>query len=119
MARTTMNLQDSFLNQMRKEATEIKLLLLDGTTLKGTVRGFDNFTVIVSSGGGQHLIYKHAIAQIVTTRITRRREEDRRAPSPRPDARPPAPKVEKEEPKKDGFNTLNLSQVVLSEKSKE
>jgi len=68
MARTTMNLQDGFLNQVRKENTEIKMVLLDGSELVGLVRGFDNFTVIVASQATQHLVYKHAVAQIVIPR---------------------------------------------------
>jgi host factor-I protein len=75
MARTTMNLQDGFLNQVRKENTEIKLVLLDGSELVGWVRGFDNFTVIVASQATQHLIYKHAIAQIVIPRSNSRGSE--------------------------------------------
>lgn len=72
MARTTMNLQDGFLNQVRKENTEIKMVLLDGSELVGLVRGFDNFTVIVASQATQHLVYKHAIAQIIIPRSTGR-----------------------------------------------
>ena len=55
MSKVTMNLQDSFLNQVRKEGTEVRMVLLDGTTLNGVVKGFDNFTVILSSRGEQHL----------------------------------------------------------------
>ncbi len=68
MAKHDMNLQDSFLNQVRKDNTEIQLVLLDGARLTGLVRGFDNFTVIVNARGNQHLIYKHAIAQIISRR---------------------------------------------------
>ncbi len=68
MTKTGMNLQDSFLNQVRKDNTEIKLTLLDSTSLIGYVRGFDNFTVILHAHGAQHLIYKHAIAQIIQKR---------------------------------------------------
>lgn len=60
-----MNLQDSFLNQIRKDGQEIKVVLLDGTVLIGLVKGFDNFTLILNSEGSQHLIYKHAISQMV------------------------------------------------------
>jgi len=105
-----MNLQDSFLNQVRKDNAEIKMILLDGTTLVGTVRGFDSFTVIVASGGSQHLVYKHAIAHIVSRRFPTRRES-------RPPAEDQAP-VEKDTGapvKPEGFNTLNLSSVVVSE----
>jgi host factor-I protein len=66
MTRPVLNLQDNFLNQVRRENLEITLILLDGSQLLGRVKGFDNFTVIVSnSTGGEHLIYKHAIAQMV------------------------------------------------------
>lgn len=76
MTKSGMNLQDSFLNQVRKENTEIMLMLLDGTRLNGFVRGFDNFTVIMNVRGAQHLIYKHAIAQIVSRRITHEGERE-------------------------------------------
>jgi len=69
-----MNLQDGFLNQARKDAAEVRLVLIDGTQLVGVVKGFDNFTVILGSQGTQHLIYKHAIAQIVQRGTPRRGE---------------------------------------------
>ncbi len=79
-----MNIQDSFLNQVRKDGTEVKISLLDGSTLVGTVRGFDNFTVVLHSRNAHHLLYKHAIAQIVSRRAPRGRDaqEDAR-PEPR------------------------------------
>ena len=60
-----MNLQDAFLNQVRKENTDIEIVLCDGARLRGHVRGFDNFTLILQTSSAQHLIYKHAIAQLV------------------------------------------------------
>lgn len=68
MGKATVNLQDSFLNQVRKENSEIEMVLVNGTHLTGLVRGFDNFTVVVNAAGKQHLVYKHAIAQIVSQR---------------------------------------------------
>lgn len=68
MGKATVNLQDSFLNQVRKDNSEIEMVLVNGTHLSGLVRGFDNFTVVVNAGGKQHLVYKHAIAQIVSQR---------------------------------------------------
>ncbi|OPZ09928.1 MAG: RNA-binding protein Hfq [candidate division BRC1 bacterium ADurb.BinA292] len=68
MAKSVMNLQDSYLNQVRKDNTDITIVLLDGTRLNGQVRGFDNFTVILNAAGSQHLIYKHAISQIISQR---------------------------------------------------
>ena len=65
MAKNTMNLQDSFLNQVRKDNTEIEMVLIGGNRILGYVRGFDKFTVIITAKGGQHLVYKHAIAQSI------------------------------------------------------
>ena len=64
MARSQINLQDAFLNQVRKEAIPITLFLVNGFQLKGVVQGFDNFTVILESDGKQMMVYKHAISTI-------------------------------------------------------
>lgn len=75
MSKAAMNLQDSFLNQVRRENSEVRVLLVNGTLLRGTVKGFDNFTLILNNRNGQHLIYKHAVAQIVTQRPHVRAED--------------------------------------------
>ena len=54
------NLQDNFLNQVRRDNVLITLYLINGFQLKGVIRGFDNFTVIIESDGKQMLVYKHA-----------------------------------------------------------
>ncbi|KSU85149.1 RNA chaperone Hfq [Fictibacillus enclensis] len=56
------NIQDQYLNQLRRENIYVTVYLLNGFQLKGLVKGFDNFTVILESEGKQHLIYKHAIS---------------------------------------------------------
>lgn len=56
------NIQDQFLNQIRKENTYVTVFLLNGFQLRGQVKGFDNFTVLLESEGKQQLIYKHAIS---------------------------------------------------------
>ncbi len=63
-----MNLQDIFLNKVRKENTPITIFLLNGYQLKGQVKGFDNYTIVLDSEGKQNLIYKHAISTIVPNR---------------------------------------------------
>lgn len=68
MSKSAMNLQDSFLNQVRRENAEVRVLLVNGTMLRGNVKGFDNFTLVLNSRNGQHLIYKHAIAQLLSQR---------------------------------------------------
>ncbi|HBG22509.1 MAG TPA: RNA chaperone Hfq, partial [Peptococcaceae bacterium] len=57
-----------FLNQVRKEGVMITLYLVNGFQLKGVLRGFDNFTVILDSDGKQQMVYKHAISTIMPSR---------------------------------------------------
>lgn len=64
MTKPQINLQDAFLNQVRKENIPVTIFLVNGFQLKGMVRGFDNFTVILESDGKQLMIYKHAISTI-------------------------------------------------------
>jgi len=61
----TQNLQDIFLNQARRERMNLTLFLMNGFQLRGIVRGFDSFTVVIDTDGKQQLIYKHAISTIV------------------------------------------------------
>jgi RNA chaperone hfq len=58
------NLQDNFLNQVRKDGISVTIHLVNGFQIKGTVRGFDNFVVLVDTMGKQQMIYKHAISTI-------------------------------------------------------
>ncbi len=57
-------LQDVFLNQARKEHIPVTIYITNGFQFKGTVKGFDNYTVILDTDGKQNLIYKHAISTI-------------------------------------------------------
>ncbi len=59
------NLQDVFLNQVRKEHVAVTIFLTNGFQLKGIVKGFDNFTIILDSDGKQQMIYKHAVSTII------------------------------------------------------
>ncbi len=65
MNKQQINLQDVFLNLVRKEKTGITIFLINGFQLKGTVKGFDNYTVVIESEGKQQLVYKHAISTII------------------------------------------------------
>ena len=68
MAAKGINLQDSFLNQVRKENVPVTIHLVNGFQLKGNVRGFDNFTVILDAMGKQQMVYKHAISTVTPAR---------------------------------------------------
>lgn len=58
------NLQDVFLNQVRKDRTPITIFLVNGYQLRGTVRGFDNYIIVLDSEGKQQMVYKHAVSTI-------------------------------------------------------
>ncbi|OOB77612.1 MAG: RNA chaperone Hfq [Epulopiscium sp. Nuni2H_MBin003] len=58
------NLQDVILNQLRKEKIYTTIFLVSGFQIKGTIKGFDNFIVLLDVEGKQQLLYKHAISTI-------------------------------------------------------
>ena len=64
----TQNLQDAFLNQLRRERTNITVFLVNGFQMHGAIRAYDGFTVVLDSDGRQQLIYKHAISTIIPPR---------------------------------------------------
>ena len=134
MSKAAMNLQDSFLNQVRRENSEVRVLLVNGTLLRGTVKGFDNFTLILNNRNGQHLIYKHSIAQIVTQKPHGRSEEsvvsdtedsinsesekaietsEATEPTTSKEKSGDASKEKVGKGRKEGFNKLDLSHVKL------
>jgi len=65
MTNRQLNLQDAFLNQVRKENIPVTLYLVNGFQLKGMVKGFDNFTVVLEVEGKQQMVYKHAISTLM------------------------------------------------------
>ena len=64
----TQNLQDLFLNQARRRSMPLTVFLMNGFQMRGTVVGFDSFTVVLESEGKQQLIYKHAISTVAPAR---------------------------------------------------
>jgi host factor-I protein len=65
MNKPAINLQDGFLNQVRKDAVIVTIYLVNGFQVRGIVRGFDNFTIILENDGKHELVYKHAISTII------------------------------------------------------
>ena len=59
------NLQEGFLNHVRQEKIPVTLFLVNGFQMRGVVRGFDSFVVILDTEGKQQMIYKHAISTVV------------------------------------------------------
>ncbi|HEY6118724.1 MAG TPA: RNA chaperone Hfq [Pyrinomonadaceae bacterium] len=64
------NIQDAFLNTVRREKTAVTIYLLNGAKLTGRIRSFDKFSVLLDSGALEQLIFKHAISTISLTRRT-------------------------------------------------
>ncbi|WP_186671174.1 RNA chaperone Hfq [Sporosarcina sp. BP05] len=62
------NMQETFLNALRKNNTFVTVFLLNGFQLKGLIKSYDNYTVLLESDGKQQLIYKHAISTYVPTK---------------------------------------------------
>ncbi|ARF18527.1 RNA chaperone Hfq [Sporosarcina sp. P3] len=62
------NMQDTFLNSLRKNNTFVTIFLLNGFQLKGLIKSYDNYTVLLETDGKQQLIYKHAISTYAPTK---------------------------------------------------
>ena len=58
------NIQDQFLNNVRKTGAPIIVYLISGFQLRGIVRSFDNYVILLESEGKQSMIYKHAVSTI-------------------------------------------------------
>lgn len=63
--RNEFNLQDRMLCALRRQGQSTTLFLTNGFQMRGVVRGFDNFVVLLESDGKQQMIYKHAISTII------------------------------------------------------
>lgn len=59
------NLQDTFLNHVRKGKTSLTIFLVNGVKLQGVITWFDNFCVLLRRDGHSQLVYKHAISTIM------------------------------------------------------
>jgi len=64
----SINIQDTFLNHLRKDNVPVTVYLTNGFQIRGVVRAFDNFTIVIESEGRQQMIYKHAISTFTPQR---------------------------------------------------
>ena len=64
------NIQDSFLNQARKEKTPVTIHLMGGVKLSGKIKSFDKFALVLETNHQEQLIFKHAISTVVVSRST-------------------------------------------------
>jgi|TARA_B100000085_G_C18156484_1_gene355587 host factor-I protein len=65
MATDRQNLQDAFLNQVRKEKNSVTVFLINGVKLQGVITWFDNFCILLRRDGQSQLVYKHAVSTIM------------------------------------------------------
>ncbi|MDR1913704.1 MAG: RNA chaperone Hfq [Clostridiales bacterium] len=59
------NYQDLILNQVRKDNMPVTVFLTSGFQIRGVIKGFDNYVIIIESDNKQQMIYKHAISTII------------------------------------------------------
>ncbi|WP_439577753.1 RNA chaperone Hfq [Elioraea sp.] len=65
MAEKSQNVQDVFLNHVRKNKTPVTIFLVNGVKLQGIITWFDNFSVLLRRDGHTQLVYKHAISTVM------------------------------------------------------
>ena len=76
MSEKKQNLQDTFLNSVRKAKTPLTIFLVNGVKLQGVVSWFDNFCVLLRRDGQSQLVYKHAISTIMPAQPVQLYEPD-------------------------------------------
>ncbi len=68
MEKPSQNIQDSFLNNARKDRSLVTIYLVSGVKLSGRIKSFDKYSLVMESGAQEQLIFKHAISTVVTSR---------------------------------------------------
>ena len=77
MAEKSQNIQDVFLNTLRKKKVPVTVFLSSGVKLQGNITGFDNFSILLRRGPQVQLVYKHTIATVVpSTNVVLHGEEE-------------------------------------------
>ena len=63
------NIQDAYLNSVRREKLPVTVFLISGVKLIGKIKGFDKYSVILEANSQEQLIFKHAISTVTTTKV--------------------------------------------------
>ena len=79
MPERTQNLQDVFLNTVRKQKISLTIFLVNGVKLTGVVTSFDNFCVLLRRDGHSQLVYKHAISTVMPSQPVHMYEDNEEA----------------------------------------
>ena len=64
------NIQDGFLNALRRDKAVVTVYLVSGVKLSGRIRSFDKFALILESNGQEQLIFKHAVSTVMLNRLS-------------------------------------------------
>ena len=64
MVKAKINIQDQFLNNVRREKAQVVVRLASGEEMEGLLKAFDNFCIVLKSGENYHLLYKHAVEYV-------------------------------------------------------
>ena len=68
MEKNSQNLQDNFLNNLRRERSLVTVFLLGGVKLTGKIKGFDKYALVLEANNQEQLVFKHAISTVVVAR---------------------------------------------------
>ena len=69
MEKPAQNIQDSFLNNARKDKIVLTIYLMSGVKLSGRIKSFDKYSLVLETNNQEQLIFKHAISTVVTQKI--------------------------------------------------
>ena len=70
MEKPAQNIQDSFLNNARKDKIVLTIYLMSGVKLSGRIKSFDKYSVVLETSNQEQLIFKHAISTVVMQKPT-------------------------------------------------
>ena len=84
MDKPAQNIQDSFLNNARKEKGVVTIYLLSGVKLTGRIKSFDKYSLVLETNNQEQLIFKHAISTVVIVRSAHHVAVPASAPPPSP-----------------------------------
>ncbi len=87
------NIQDVFLNHLRREKLPVAVFLVSGVKLTGRIRSFDKYAIILESGNREQLLFKHAISTVATTKSVPAASAPPSSPS-----EPPSPQAKASRP---------------------
>jgi host factor-I protein len=68
-AKPAQNIQDTFLNTVRKDKSAVTIYLVSGVKLTGKIRSFDKYSVLLENNAQEQLVFKHAISTVVNGRV--------------------------------------------------